>query len=171
MAFNLGFKPVLYAGGLLAATKEKAMRAVTLLILFCLWGVASAEVYTWRDASGKVHYADTPPPGVDAKKMRGGSQSGASSSAGPGRSLAEQDMEFRQRRADAEKAQAKAEQEKKDAEDGRRNCEDARKQLNALEAGQRMSRLNAAGESIPLDDAMRAEEIEKARKAVQSWCK
>jgi hypothetical protein len=34
-----------------------------------------------------------------------------------------------------------------------------------------MSRLNEAGESIPLDDEMRAQEIEKARKSVQSWCK
>ena len=80
-------------------------------------------------------------------------------------------MEFRKRQTEAEKARAKADQEKGDAEDGKRNCEDARKQLNALESGQRMSRLNEAGESIPLDDEMRAQEIEKARKSVQSWCK
>ncbi len=55
------------------------MRAVILFILACLWGVASAEVYTWRDASGKIHYSDTPPPGVDAKKMRAGAPSTSNS--------------------------------------------------------------------------------------------
>jgi hypothetical protein len=148
------------------------MRAIALFILALMWTAASAQVYTWRDASGKTHYSDTPPPGVDAKKMRPGAQPGAASSGNtPVRSTAEQDMEFRKRQTEAEKARAKADQEKGDAEDGKRNCEDARKQLNALESGQRMSRLNEAGESIPLDDEMRAQEIEKARKSVQSWCK
>ena len=148
------------------------MRAIILLILACAWTAASAQVYTWRDASGKIHYSDTPPPGVDAKKMRAGAQSGATPSPSvPARSLAEQDMEFRKRQTDADKARAKAEQEKNDAEDSKRNCEDARKQLNALESGQRMSRLNEAGEPIALDDEMRAQEIDKARKSVQSWCK
>ena len=148
------------------------MRAITLFILALVWTAASAQVYTWRDASGKTHYSDTPPPGVDAKKMRPGAQPGAAPSGGtPVRSTAEQDMDFRKRQTEADKARAKADQEKGDAEDGKRNCEDARKQLNALESGQRMSRLNEAGESIPLDDEMRAQEIEKARKSVQSWCK
>ncbi len=148
------------------------MRAVILLILACLWGVAPAQVYTWRDASGKIHYSDTPPPGADAKKMRPGTPSGAASPSGaPARSVAEQDMEFRKRQTETDKVRAKAERERNDAEDSRRNCEDAKRNLNALESGQRMSRLNEAGESIPLDDEMRAQETEKARKSVQSWCK
>ena len=135
------------------------MRAVILLILACLWGVASAQVYTWRDASGKIHYADTPPSGA------------ATPSGAPARSVAEQDMDFRKRQTETDKARAKAESERKDVEDSKRNCEDAKRNLNALESGQRMSRLNEAGESIPLDDEMRAQETEKARKSVQSWCK
>lgn len=148
------------------------MRAMILIIMAFAWTAASAEVYTWRDASGNIHYSDTPPPGVDAKKIRQGMQPGTTPSAGtPVRSTAEQDLEFRKRQAEAEKARAKADQEKNESEEGKRNCEDARKQLNALESGQRMSRINEAGESIPLDDDMRAQETEKARKAVKSWCK
>lgn len=148
------------------------MRGIVLLILACVWTVAAAQVYTWRDASGKVHYSDTPPVGVDAKKMRAGVQAGTTPAAGtPTRSTAEKDVEFRKRQSDSEKARAKAEQDKADAEDSKRNCEDARRQLNALESGQRMSRFNEAGETIPLDDEMRAAEIDKARKSVQSWCK
>lgn len=104
--------------------------------------------------------------------MRGGTQAGTPSVSGtPVRNIAEQDMEFRKRRAEAEKTQAKSEQEKKDSEESKRNCEQARNQLNALESGQRMSRINESGEQIPLDDEMRAQEIERARKSVQSWCK
>lgn len=148
------------------------MRAIILLILACLWTVASAQVYTWRDASGKVHYSETPPPGVDAKKMRAGGQSDSAPASGAaGRSLAEQEAEFRKRQADAEKARSKAEQDRTTAEDNKRNCEDARSQLNALESGQRMSRVDASGERVPLDDEMREQEIERARKSVQSWCK
>lgn len=148
------------------------MRAIVLLILACLATAASAQVYMWRDASGKVHYSDTPPPGVDAKKMRAGVQTDpAPANGAAGRSLAEQDVEFRKRQSEAEKARAKAAEERSTAEDNRRNCEDARRQLNALESGQRMSRINEAGETIPLDDEMRAAEIDKAKKSVQSWCK
>ncbi len=80
-------------------------------------------------------------------------------------------MEFRKRQTEAEKSRTKAEQDQKEAVESKRNCADARKQLTALESGQRMSRFNEAGEAIPLDDNMRAQEIEKARNAVQSWCK
>ena len=149
------------------------MRAIILLILAGMSAVAVAQVYSWRDASGKMHYSDTPPPGVDAKKLHApGAQTGSSSQTGTaGRSFAEQDLSFRKRKMDADKARAKADQERIAAEDAKRNCEDARMQLNALESGQRMSRVNASGERIPLDDDMRDQEIEKAKKAVQSWCK
>jgi len=148
------------------------MRAIILLILACVGTTVSAEVFTWRDADGRVHFSDTPPPGVDAKKTRAGTQPGATPASGAaGRSLAEQDMEFRKRQAEADKSRAKSEQEKKDAEDSKRNCADAKRQLSALESGRRMARINEAGESIPLDDDMRAQEIEKARSSVQSWCK
>lgn len=148
------------------------MRAIVLLILACLATAASAQVYMWRDASGKVHYSDTPPPGVDAKKMRaGGPSDSAPASGAAGRSLAEQEAEFRKRQAEAEKTRSKAEQERATAEDNKRNCEDARNQLNALESGQRMSRIDSTGERIPLDDEMRAQEIERAKKSVESWCK
>ncbi|MBS3916576.1 MAG: DUF4124 domain-containing protein, partial [Sulfuritalea sp.] len=104
------------------------MRAIILLILACAWATASAQVYTWRDASGKVHYSDTPPPDVDAKKMRAGAQADKSPASGAaGRSLAEQDMEFRKRQDEAEKARAKKEQESSAAEDSKRNCADAKK--------------------------------------------
>lgn len=148
------------------------MRATAALFLALIATAAlGAEVYTWRDAGGKVHYSDTPPAGVDAKKMRGGASTDSSTPAASRRSLADQEMEFRKRRSEAEAAQAKAEKEKSEAEESKRNCEQAKSQLQALESGQRMSRPNAQGETVVMDDEVRAQEIERTRKAVQSWCK
>jgi len=132
------------------------------------WG---ADVYTWRDASGKVHYSDSPPPGVEAQRMRGGVSVEAAETPAKRPSLAEQERGFKQRRADAEKAKEKAEKDKAESEEAKRNCDDARGQLSALESGQRMARTNAQGESTPLDDQGRAQEIERTQKAIKSWCK
>lgn len=147
------------------------MRAATMLVLVLLSSTVSAQVYTWRDAAGNVHYSDTPPNNLDAKKIHAGPQSSPPTSAAPERSLAEKDMEFRKRKTESGEKQAKAEEERKKGEESKRNCADARNQLNALQSGQRMSRVNADGERIPLDDTMRTQEIEKARQAVKSWCK
>lgn len=147
------------------------MRALIPLLLACLCTVASAEIYTWRDASGKVHYSDKPPAGLDARTVRGAPAPAGPAAEGASRSLAEREMDFRKRRDEAAKAQAKAETDKREAEESRQNCEQAKRQLQALESGQRMSRINAAGERVPLDDAMRKQEIESTRKSVESWCK
>lgn len=148
------------------------MRAIAGLLLALVATLAwCGEIYTWKDAGGKVHYSDTPPPGADAKRMRGGASAASASSSAPSKSLAEQDLEFRKRQQDAEKARAKADKEKGESDEASRNCEQAKKQLQALESGQRMSRINEAGENIPLDDETRAGEIEQTRKSVRTWCK
>ncbi len=156
----------------MTANEEETMRTLTLLILAFTCSIAAAQVYTWRDASGKVHYSDTPPPGVDARKMRAGTQEAAApSSNAPSRSLAEKDMNFRKRKDEADNLRAKGEKDRLEAEEAKRNCEQARSQLAALESGQRMNRFDASGERVPLDDEMRAQEIERTKKIVQSWCK
>jgi len=147
----------------------RAMAGLFLALVATLaWG---GEIYTWKDASGKTHYSDTPPPGAATKKMRGGAQPGNSTPSTTSKSVAEQDMEFRKRQQASEKGRAQVEQEKSSSDEARNNCEQAKRQLQALESGQRMSRVNEAGENIPMDDEARAKEIEQTRKSVQSWCK
>jgi hypothetical protein len=171
MAFNLGSKSVLYVGAAGAANEGEIMkRALSLLIAVVAASTVSAQVYTWRDASGKVHYSDTPPPGVDAKQVRGGVPSGADGGA-QRRSLNEQEQDFRKRRTESAEKQAKSEKELAEAEARRQDCERARAQLQALESGQRVTRFNDKGEAVFLDDAERAQEIERVRKAVGQQCK
>lgn len=150
------------------------MRCITALALVLLATATMAgEIYTWKDAGGKVHYSDSPPPGVDARKMSVGTSSVApeGSAADQRRSLAEKDADFRKRKAEAEKALAKADKDKAQAEQRAKGCQNARNQLRALEeSGQRVFRYNDKGERSYLDDKEREAASQDARKAVQDLC-
>ena len=150
---------------------------------------ALAQIYSWKDKDGKVHYGDTPPPTGEVNVIRGtpavkpAPPPAPDSAATPGATdtptkqepsrpptLAEREQAFRERRAAEAEAQAKAEEEAaRDAERGR-FCEQARNQLGALQSGQRVSRFNAAGEREFLDDAARGAEIARLQQQVGEHC-
>ena len=88
-----------------------------------------------------------------------------------GKSLAEKELDFRRRQAEAQEAKDKADKEQAAAGLRRQDCESARNQLRALESGQRMSRFNDKGEAIPLDDDQRQAEIERSRAFLEKTCK
>lgn len=164
------------------------MRRLNLFVIALVLAMpAAAEIYQWRDAQGQIHYSDTPPPGQNATKIPPapkpptkvtpngdaaptGGEPKAGEPAKP-KTVPERELEFRQRRAAAAEATAKAEQERLQSAERQRTCERARAQLAALEGGQRMSRYGIDGERIVLDDAGRAEEIERTRGFVESTCK
>lgn len=87
-----------------------------------------------------------------------------------GLSIADREMAYRKRLAD------RAEDEKKAMEASRRKlelaraCNDARGDIRSLESGQRISRINAAGEREFLSDAERSERMSAARKSVSERC-
>jgi hypothetical protein len=70
----------------------------------------------------------------------------------------------------------RAEQEKKAAEAAERQlklakaCADAQGDIRSLESGQRISRINAAGEREFLSDAERGERLKNARRSVSERC-
>ncbi len=140
---------------------------------------ASAQLYKWKDANGRIRYGDTPPPGADAKQIRGASSyatpaapdAGAKNDKGEKEEkplTPEQAFEKRQKeRADAEQKAAK---ERADAEQKRTNCDLAQAQLRTLQSGQRISTTNAAGERVFLDEGQIAAETARAQKSVADWC-
>jgi hypothetical protein len=91
-------------------------------------------------------------------------------STGGASSAADQELAFRKR------MEERAEQEKKAAEAAERQlklaraCADAQGDIRALESGQRISRINAAGEREFLSDAERAQRLSSARKSVSERC-
>lgn len=146
----------------------------TLFLALFLALPAAAQIYEWRDAQGQLNYSDQPPQGVEAKLIRPGRAPSA-----PGTddaeqasqpSLAERELEFRERRAEEAEAKAKAEQESQQAAERERMCTQARSQLSALQSGQRVSRFNQRGEREYLDDVERAAEITRAQDFIRNNC-
>jgi hypothetical protein len=124
---------------------------------------ASAQVYEWRDAQGRLIYGDMPPVGVDAKLIRGASirpapapgQEGAAAEPEPAADEDETPQETIARGLAAVRDQA---------------CGQARGQLAALESEERIARVNAQGEREFLTDEQRAEEIERIQGFVSENC-
>jgi len=161
----------------------KVMSMSRTIIGVCLAASALAalagDIYTWRDAEGRVHFSDVPPTGKEeAKKIRGSVPNttpavpAASTDAKPASkpSLADKDLEFRRRHAESQEVSDKAAKEKAVAERKAADCQSARNQLRALESGQRVSRFNDKGEAIPMDDSQRQAEIERNRQFVEKAC-
>lgn len=162
-------------------------RTVLIVALFAALP-AFAQIYTWKDGGGRVHFSDTPPATGEASVIKGATAprpaptpapatdnggtpaNDAAVPKGPA-TLAEREQAFRERRAAAAEAEAKAGEEAAREAERQRFCEQARNQLTALQSGQRVSRFNAAGEREFLDDATRDAEIERLQQQMGAHCK
>ena len=132
---------------------------------------ASAQIYEWRDADGKVNYSDRPPPGVEGKLIRRGSQSAPLTSSQPSKSLAEQELEFRERRAEAVEKKEKKTQEKQEAAQRAERCDQARKHLRILKSADQVLMKAEGGPTKQLRPSDRKAETEKAQKIIAEECK
>jgi membrane protein involved in colicin uptake len=147
------------------------MRAtpVILLILSLIPVASLGQVYSWRDASGKIHYGDRPPvmqqgearklaapPSVDVEAER--------------KALAERQLAEREKQQKAQENSKKTEENEAEARKREEGCRQAKSNLAAIESGQVRFTIDAKGERVGLDGAAREAEIAKARKAVNEWC-
>jgi hypothetical protein len=144
----------------------------TRLLTYCLLlvsGIAAGQIYSWRDADGRVHYGDQEPAGVNARKLAPVLLPDAESERAR-QNLAKEEMLFKKRQSDAAEAEAKAAQTRSEAAARQTGCEQARAYLRALEQGERIWRSNNAGEREALDDQAREKEAASARRAVSENC-
>jgi hypothetical protein len=161
-------------------------RLLTGCALLLTAGAAGAQVMECYDAKGTKTIAQFCPSGTvkENKLMKGGAgpgpatapstpaaPAGTASAPAKGKTLAEQDAEFKKRTLERQDAEKKSEKEKSDAKDVERNCLDARSQLRALQDGQRISRTDPkTGERTVLEDKDRAAEIATAQRSADQWC-
>lgn len=139
---------------------------------------AHAQVYQWRDGSGRMVYGDQPPPGVNASVVRGHPSSASRAAAPtPGESTAEEATEVTsvnptEAAAEVSRAEREAiEQRTREQEENRaRACQEARNYLAGLESGQRVARFNEKGEREFLDDNARIQAIERTRTTLRNNC-
>lgn len=159
--------------------------SVAIWLALCVALPASAQMYKWVDANGKVHYSDTPPPGnVKSKTLRevpdapsppaaGVAKEDAKKDAGKAgpQTTAEQEQAFRKRKAEEAKAQEKQAEEEKIARDRAENCKRAKAAAANLELGGRQLRVDEKGERVYLTDAQIAQETAKAKQEAAAACK
>ena len=128
-----------------------------------------AQVYQWKDESGKTIYSDQAPVGNvrELRKLDSGSTSVTSPAQ---KSSADREMDFRKRQKEAQESAEKAGKEQTASATKGENCANARRQLQALESGERIALRDDKGERYYMDDAQRNQEIAKMRQAVQSYC-
>jgi hypothetical protein len=147
--------------------------ALLLTLIFAL--PASAQIYEWRDADGKINYSDRPPPGVEGKLIRRGTSSAPTPApapaAQPAKTLAEQELEFRERRAEAAKKKEEKAQEKQKAAQRAERCEQARKNLKILKSADRVLMKSEEGPSKQLRPSQRKAETERTQKIIDEDCK
>jgi len=172
--------------------------SVAIALALCVALPASAQMYKWVDANGKVQYSDKPPPSnIKTEKLRppppaptpsapaaGAAGTGGAAGAGDAkggapkdaaksapRTAAEQEQAFRKRQAESAKAQEKQAQKDKEAGDRAENCKRAKAALANLELGGRQSRIDEKGERVFLDEQQITQETAKARQEVAAACK
>lgn len=132
-----------------------------------------AQLYHYKDASGKMVYSDTPPPPgtppaniLKAPKVNQASPAPAPAGddkAAP-KSTAEREADYKKRQAEGDK-KAKEDAQKVQADAARQQaCQSAQSNLAALQSGQRMRKFDTDGSSRFIDDNERAADVQKAQK-------
>lgn len=144
--------------------RQIALRLLTGLIIGSVALYATAEVYTWKDSSGKIVYSDQPPPGVNATPMRVKASKPSSTPARKAdekKGASEPAAEVAQGNKVTEyNAKVKAE-----------NCKNARANLQKLQAGLRIANPDGKGGKNFPTDKERADMLRQTQKDVDTWCK
>ena len=155
------------------------IRPAALLLALMVALPAAAQIYSWKDKDGRVHYADLPPPTGEVKMLRSPTRAAtaaAEDEASDGEEgqtaveIVDPQTPFRERRTAEANAAAKATADEAKEIERQRFCTQARSQLVALQSGQRIARMNADGEREFLDDAARSEEIARLEQQIGQNC-
>ena len=130
----------------------------------------NAQIYQWKDESGKTIMSDKPPIGGTRSTRTIEAEAPATTAATP-KTTADREMDFRKRQQESQEKAVKTQKEQAAAADKNDNCDKARRYLESLESGERMALRDDKGERYFMEDAQRQQEIVKARQSVQTSCK
>lgn len=127
---------------------------------------ATAALYKWVDANGRIVYSDQPPTGNVKSEVVGAAPPAANPDAL--KDMANRDAEFKKRQADRVEDAKKSEKARADAQKLAAFCAQARAQSAGLRRTDvSMYRLNEKGERVMMDDATRAAEAERLDQVVR----
>jgi len=145
--------------------------------------IAAAEIYSWTDENGTVHYSETPPangematleveeiyrPGTADTTATPVDEPEAASAASPEEEPAAPLSAAEQRRQKI--AEDRAERQAKEAET-EQLCARHRQRLEQMEPARRVFYTDAEGESVRMDDDLRMSLIDESRDYLDKNCK
>jgi hypothetical protein len=150
-------------------------KALLVILSIGFAAAASAQQFKWVDKDGRTQYGDSPPPGVKATPLKAPPGPAPVSSA-PSSGAAKKDKPlspeeaFKKRQQDAKEKQEKDAKELADASAKKENCARAQQNVATYSAGGRVTRVDAKGERVFLDEAQIAAELAKAQAAARQAC-
>ena len=129
---------------------------------------ASAVLYKWTDANGRVSYSDQPPPG----NIKAEIVSGAPLASNPDaiKELGAQELEMKKAQAQRADTQKKVDRSRAEAALQEQFCVEARGRLRIYESDQIIARINEKGEQIFLDEVQKSREREKLEGQIRERC-
>ena len=159
-------------------TKSISSFIAGLITTLLFVSTAEAQVYQWKDASGKTVFSDKPPPGkmLPTRPAPVLSENEQEPEAKPKetktpKSTADRELEFRKRQKESQEASEKKRVEQQQAAELKEGCANNKRYLQLLESGERVALRDEQGERSYLDDNQREQEITKTRQAIQTQCK
>ncbi|HSC78729.1 MAG TPA: DUF4124 domain-containing protein [Chitinolyticbacter sp.] len=141
-------------------------RTMLILSLCCVAATASAEIYKWKDADGRIHYSDTPPPDqkkakvIDTKAQPVSSLPADRKTAAPAAAAATDGA----KPADAAKADPATAQKDPAA------CDAAQKRSAFLQNNKIYKAINEKGEVEFMEAERRKQEIAKNEEDLKKFC-
>ncbi|MBS0318931.1 MAG: DUF4124 domain-containing protein [Proteobacteria bacterium] len=137
-------------------------------VAFACVTAASAAMYKWTDANGRVVYSDQPPPDGVKAEMIGPAPPPANPNAT--REMANKEAELKKRQMDRADADAKAQKDQAQSQQRRDLCLVVRGKIKDIEGGAQVYSYNDKGERVIADDAGRKAEIAKLRESETKFC-
>jgi len=152
-----------------------------ILVLFAavLWAgaLSAAEVFTWTDENGVVHYSQTPPPQGQGKTIEapeaykpGSVPVEPPAAAGGVRVTAEGDATLTAAQARRQQLDQQRQTNRERQAENRQLCDQHRQRLEQLEPARRVFYTDEAGEQMRMDDDQRLALIEESRTYVDENC-
>lgn len=153
------------------------MKLVIAAAIMAVSATAHGQVMKCVRADGSIEYGNSCPAGTSgyrttiSTKATGAGASAPAAPASAQKSLAERNAAFNKRQTEQREEAQKAQKLAAETAQKKQACESARNYLQMLDSGERLrTRDPKTGEIGYIDDAGRAAETAKARKAVQDYC-
>jgi Domain of unknown function (DUF4124) len=130
---------------------------------------ASAALYKWTDANGRVVYSDQPPLGDVKIETLQGPPPPANPNAV--KEMAVKELELKKRQTDAAEKDKKADSQRAELAKKAEACARMQAQIKQLAAEQiSLIRVNEKGEPVYIDDATRRKERDELERQVKASC-